>query len=193
MDFGETNGGLRIGGAPATKIVRDEALMRLLLQGFTIKEAGQQMRANYQVLCRVARQPEFLLKLREHSGEIAQRMVEELTTSQLTMSQRLEEASERALDEMLQLMGDSTGSLKYKVCQDILDRDVRTSRTKKMDLTGTMKHDFISPAVLIHAAATAKELQEFQEKKALGDGTNNPPGSGNGAGGGPVAGAPGQG
>jgi hypothetical protein len=169
------NGNLRIGGAPSTRIVRDDELLRLLLTGFTVKEASQHMRAGYITLCKVARSPEFLLKIKEHSGEIAKRLVEELSTSQVEMAQKLEDASSAALDEMIVMMNELPQSgLKVKICQDLLDRDPKSSRTKRLDIGGTLKHDFINPAILIHAAATARELEVFQAKKGeLTDGNGS--------------------
>jgi hypothetical protein len=160
----------RAGQGPASRLIRDEELMRLLLMGFTVKEASGQMHKGYQSCCHAARKPEFLLRLREHSGEIAKRLIDELSTSQIEMAQRLEEASAQALEEMMGMMQalDGPSKLKLQVCQDLLDRDPKSSRTKRMELSGTMSHDFISPAVLIHAAATAKEIEKFS-KGALPD------------------------
>jgi hypothetical protein len=172
------------GCAPATKFVREEELLRLLLTGFTVREASTHMRCSYPHATRVARSPEFLLRLREHSSEIAKRLVNELSTTQIEMAQKLEEASAKALEEMIQMMDtlDQPSKLKMNICQDLLDRDPRSSRTKRMELSGAMSHEFINPAVLIHAAATAKELKEYQEKGQLGNGDNagHPTNSGNG-------------
>lgn len=171
----EGNGHLRIGAAPSTRVVRDEELLRLLLMGFTVRECIEQMRSGRSATYKVARSPEFLLKLREHSSEIAERLIKELTTSQLDMAHKLEEASAAALDEMIDMMRsmDGASGLKVKICQDLLDRDPKSSRTKRMELSGTMSHDFISPAVLVHAAATAKELEAFQAKR-IADGNRSP-------------------
>jgi hypothetical protein len=149
----------------------------LMLMGLTLPECAQHMKMSIHCIRLHARKPEFLLLLKEHSSEIAKRLVDELSTSQVEMAQKLEEASAAALEEMLGMMGElQTGQLKVKVCQDLLDRDPKSSRTKRVDVTGTMSHDFISPAVLIHAAATAKEIEQFQSRKGdlpNGDGANH--------------------
>lgn len=162
--------------AAGRRIVRNEELLRLMLMGLTLPECAAQMKMNLHTIRLHARKPEFLILLKEHSSEIAKRLVEELSTSQIEMAQRLEEASSAALEEMMRMMGelDSPSQLKLKVCQDLLDRDPKSSRTKRVDLTGSMSHEFINPAVLIHAAATAKEMQEFQSRKGQlpnGDGS----------------------
>lgn len=161
--------------APSRRIVRDEELCRYLLMGLTLPEVAAHLKCAVHTVRMHARKPEFLLLLKEHSGEIAKRLTEELSTSQIEMAQKLEEASAAALEEMMLMMNElGTGQLKVKVCQDLLDRDPKSSRTKRMELTGTMSHDFISPAVLIHAAATAKEVEAFQKKGQLPDGDGSP-------------------
>ena len=163
----ERPGGTNSTQNPARKLVRNEELLRLLLMGFTIRECAEQMKINPVTVRSYTRRPEFLIQLKEHSSEIAKRLVDELSTGQIEMAQRLEEASAAALEEMMSMMGALEGpsKLKLQVCQDLLDRDPKSSRTKRMDISGTMSHDFISPAVLIHAAATAKEIEQYQVKK----------------------------
>jgi hypothetical protein len=162
----------------ARRVVANEELMRMLLMGLTLREISRQTGMGYNTVRFRAREPEFLLKLKEHSGEIAQRLVDELSTNIVEMAQKLEDASALALEEMLKMMGEleNPSQLKLKVCQDLLDRDPKSSRTKRMDITGTMSHDFISPAVLIHAAATAKELESYQRKQVEnGNGSSDNP------------------
>lgn len=162
--------------APSRRIVRDEELLRLMLMGLTLPECAAQMKMAIWTVRMHARKPEFLLLLKEHSSEIAKRLVEELSTSQIEMAQKLEAASAAALEEMMGMMGELTSpsQLKLKVCQDLLDRDPKSSRTKRMDITGNMSHQFISPAVLIHAAATAKEIEAFGKKGDLPSGNGSP-------------------
>jgi hypothetical protein len=157
-----------IGKNGATKIVAEAELLRLVLCGHTLRECAAVMRAGYQNIRKMAKEPSFLLQLREHSGEIADRLTEELTHTQVEMAKRLEEASEIALENMLRMattMDD--GTLKYKICQDLLDRDPRASRTKRLEASTT--HDFISPMVLMHAAATAKEIEQYEQRKLDGN------------------------
>jgi hypothetical protein len=146
-----------------------------MLMGLTLPECAAQMKMAIHSVRMHARKPEFLLLVKEHSGEIAKRLVEELSTSQIEMAQKLEAASSAALEEMMAMMGElPQGNLKYKVCQDLLDRDPKSSRTKRMDVTGNMSHQFINPAVLIHAAATAREVEQFQARKEVTNGDGSP-------------------
>lgn len=180
------NGRIGIGKGTTSQMVAEAELLQCVLVGMTLREASESMRASYWKIRKIARQPDFLLKVKEHSAEVAQRMCDELVTSQVDMAKKLEAASEAALEEMLQMMGESpnTSALKFKIAQDLLDRDPRSSRTKRIESTGTMHHDFISPAVLVHAAATAKELERFARPQVTnGDGSpDNPTDSGNGQG-----------
>jgi len=172
------NGQIGIGRTAITNEAFESELLQCLLVGMTLREASGTMRASYWKIRKAAKQPVFLLKVKEHSGEIAQRMMDELVTSQVDMAKKLEEASQVALDEMMAMMADldQPSKLKVNICQDILDRNPQSSRTKRMDLTGAMSHEFINPAVLIHAAATAKELEKFttpQLKETNGDGSSD--------------------
>jgi len=179
------NGRIGLGRGPATSEVLEKEILQCLLVGMTLREASDSMRASYWKIRKVARQPAFLLKVKEHSDEIAQRMMDELVHTQVDMAKKLEEASQVALDEMMAMMADldQPSKLKVNICQDILDRNPQSSRTKRMDLTGAMSHEFINPAVLIHAAATAKELEGYQRKELPSgnvDSTGHPTDSGNG-------------
>jgi hypothetical protein len=153
----------------ASQVVREETLLRLLLQGFTVKEAAANMRASYQTMLKLARDPHFILRVREMSGEIAGRMVEEMSTNAVDFAKRLEEASEKALESMMAMMDEApTGQLKYRIASDLLDRDSRSSKTRKVDVQATHKHDFINPDLLAHAAGVANELMV----RASGTGTD---------------------
>jgi len=161
----------------AIKEIRRQELLRLLILGYSLKDAASEMKMGYFSVRSTARDPEFILAVKARSEEIARRLGEELVTNQFEMAQKLEEASGKALEEMMSMMGSLEGpsKLKMNICQDLLDRDPKSSRTKRMDISATMSHDFISPAVLIHAAATAKEIESFQPKRgALPDGNGNP-------------------
>ena len=156
---------------PARKLIRDAELLRLLLQGFNIPQCAEMMKSTAGTVRKYCRDPQFLLQLREHSGEIATKLVEELATSQVEMAQRLEEASGRALEEMLVMMNELQGAskLKMNICQDLLDRDPKSARSKRMELAGVLGHEFINPALLIHAAAAAKEIERSAVVKGVID------------------------
>jgi hypothetical protein len=186
---GLPNGNKGLGRSAATQGVREEMLLKLLLMGFTVKEASGQMKYSYQSLCKISRQPEFLVKLRGLSGEIAQRLIEEMSMNTVEFAKKLEEASAAALDAMIKMMDDlekhGPSKLRMQIAQDLLDRDARSSRTKRLDIGGQVNHDFISPQVLLHAASVAREV-EGKRLESGGTtviditGQDNPADSGNG-------------
>jgi len=140
----------------AAKLVRQEELMRLLLCGHMLKECAAHMRMSYWTVRNYAKDPLFLSQLREKSNEIYRRLDAELLSSKEDMKEKLERNSEEALEYMMELARTSTGVIKLKACQDILDRDTRVSRTKKID--SDVDHNFISPLFLVHAAKVGREI-----------------------------------
>jgi hypothetical protein len=169
----------------AIKEIRRQELLRLLILGYSLKDAAVEMKMGYFAVRTTARDPMFILAVRERSEEIARRLGEELVTNQFEMAQKLEEASGKALEAMIEMMDSMEGpsKLKKEICADLLDRDPKSSRSKRLDVTGAVGHQFINPAVLIHAAATAKELERFQLGAPGGNGsTIDSADSGNGQG-----------
>lgn len=140
----------------AARLVKRDELMRLLLCGHMLKECAIHMRLSYCTVRSYAREPEFLAQLREKSNEIYKRLDAELVASKEDIKERLERNSEEALEYMMEIARSSTGMIKLKACQDVLDRDSRVSRTRKIDVDE--KHDFISPLFLVHAAKVGREI-----------------------------------
>jgi hypothetical protein len=148
----------------AAKLVREEELLRLLMAGYMLKECASQMQMSYRTVREYAKQADFLQRLKALSEVVYARVDGELRASKEAIVQRLEEASDKALDEMMKLVEmEGTGMVKLKACQDIMDRDQRVSRTKKVE--GSVSHDFVNPMLLVHAAATARELEQYEAKK----------------------------
>jgi hypothetical protein len=140
----------------AAKLVRKEELMRLLLCGHMLKECAIHMRLSYWTVRGYAKEPGFLLDLKSKSTEIYARLDAELAANKEDMKEKLERASEEALEMMIELARTSTGVIKLKSCQDLLDRDTRVSRTKRLD--SDVAHDFVSPLFLVHAAKVGREI-----------------------------------
>jgi hypothetical protein len=126
-----------------------------------LKECAVHMHLSYYTIRAYARDPEFLFALREKSNEIYKRLDAELQSSKEDMQDRLERASEESLEMMLEMARTSTGSVKVKCLQDLMDRDGRISRTQRVQ--SDVKHDFISPLFLGHAARVARELDGAPE------------------------------
>jgi hypothetical protein len=145
--------------------VREDELLRLLLAGHMMKECAVHVQLSYKTVRDYAREPKFLERLRELSAEVYERVDAELKNSKDTIVSRLEQMSENALEEMYTMaLALPHGVTKMKALQDILDRDTRVSRQRKVE--ATTAHSFVDPLFLIHAAGSAREL----EMKQLGTG-----------------------
>lgn len=81
-----------------------------------------------------------------------------------TISVILEENSLKALQKIGKLMDSDNEGIALKASQDALDRFTETSKVQK---TESEHHLKIDPTLLLHAAATAKEVEEFKQQKAL--------------------------
>lgn len=148
----------------AVKLVRKEELLRLLLTGHMLKECGPFLNLSYATVCTYARDPNFLSQLKEQSTEIYRRVDEELTASKMNILSRLEEASDRALQVMESIMETSKSDMiRVKAAQDIMDRDGRVSRTRRIE--GSQAHEFLNPLTLIHAAKTAREVDQYNARE----------------------------
>jgi hypothetical protein len=143
----------------AVKLVREEQLLRLLLAGYMLRECAVQMKISYRTVRLYAHDTGFLMKLKSLSKEIYARVDGELQANADDIMSKLESYSMEALDEMMELARAEKGMTKLKACQDIMDRNPQVSRTKRIEATND--HNFISPLFLVHAAATAKEVERL--------------------------------
>src|SRR5277367_6704803 len=115
----------------ARMIVMDEEILRLLMSGLTLKEISVHLGCHYATAMNHARRPEFLLKLKDLSGEIYKRVDEEMMNKKANIMARLEEASEIALEEMIALVQESKDpNMKFKAAQDLMDRNSQSSRSR---------------------------------------------------------------
>ena len=155
----------------AARQVREQELMRLLLAGYMMKECAALMKMSYKTVRDYARQPEFLVQLKELSREVYERVDAELRNLKEPLLMKLEEASAEALDRMIELMKHSKQEgVAFKAAQDLLDRTPELSRTRKLEGSVTSRHQFLDPLMLVHAAATAKEMDQFEARKQLTEG-----------------------
>jgi phosphoribosylaminoimidazole carboxylase (NCAIR synthetase) len=156
----------------ATKMVRTEELMRLLLAGYMMKECAKQMSMNYATIRKYASEPSFMAQLKELNSEVYSQVDSELKLNKAQITERLEDISEKALDTLESLL-DATAPapIRFKAAQDLLDRNPQVSRTKKIE--ADTKHNFLNPLHLVHAAQAAQEMDEYKPKQ-IGDGNAKP-------------------
>ncbi len=150
----------------AAKMIRQDELLRLLMAGYMLKECATHLDLAYWTVRKYASQPEFLVKLRELSANVFERVDAELKHSKESIMEKLEKASDKALTKMESLLdrSDAGPMLQFKVAQDLLDRRGEVSRTKRVEASVDQKHAFVNPLLLIHAAKTAKEVDDYNER-----------------------------
>ena len=160
----------------AAKMVREEELLRLLLAGYMLKECALQLRLSYSTVRSYAAEVDFMSKLKELSGTIYERVDMELKSSKEEITTRLEVISDLALAEMERLIrSGSNDVVKFKAAQDVMDRDSRVSRTKRIE--GTQSHEFMNPMTLRHIAGVAKEVDAYEARRGLPITTEEAPAS----------------
>lgn len=145
------------GNHPLVRTIRKDELIRLLLAGFMLKECANRLRISYHTVCKYARGPEFLEELRQVSEDVWRRVDEELTDSKSAFVLRAEEASEDALVAMRNLLESQNEHIVYKAAQDLMDRDPRVSRTRRIEGTGT-------PGQLLDVDALANAVKVIREE-----------------------------
>jgi hypothetical protein len=82
--------------------------------------------------------------------------------------ERLEEISERALTRLEELVQSDQAGLALKACDSVLDRNPETARNQRVESDLRAKFQ-IDPVTLMHAAMTAKELDELPAKPNGGE------------------------
>lgn len=155
-----------------TRFVRKEELLRLLLAGYMLKECAPTLHLSYATVRAYVKEPGFMDELKGLSRSVWERIDEEIGAIKEDITSKMQEASAEALEEMRSLLKSNVENIKLKAAQDLMDRDSRLSRTKRLE--EKHDHNFINPLLLVHAAKVAKEIDEHD--------TEYPGDSGNGAG-----------
>jgi len=146
----------------AAQLVRKDELMRLLLSGHMLKECASYLKLSYGTVREYARQPEFLAALKSLSLQIYENVDRELSNSKDAITAKLEAYSEDALEEMIQLAKScSSPIVRLKAAQDIMDRDTRMSRSRKLE--SNVHQTFMNPLELHHLASVAREIDKKKE------------------------------
>lgn len=157
----------------AAKTVREEKLLRLLLTGYMMRECAKMLQVSYATVRKYASDEEFLRKLKEMSMSIYEEVDSELKLNASQVTQRIDELSDKALDTLETLLASDKDIVKLKAADSILDRNPESSKQKKVEQTTNTR--FLDPLHLIHAAKTATEVDEYENRKLTG-GTDVQPG-----------------
>ena len=148
------------------KTIKKDELVRLLLAGFFVKECPARLQISYPTLLRYMKETSFLEELKVVSADVWGRVDAELKSSKTDFLQQAEEASEEALQSMRKLLQSSSEQIVFKAGQDLMDRDPRISRTRRLEGTG-MGGSPVDVNVLIGAARVAREEDEFRNTKPV--------------------------
>lgn len=150
----------------AAKLVREEELLRLLLSGYMLRECAVQLHLSYNTVRKYAAEPGFMTQLRGMSQTIFERVDAELKSTKEDILERIEKASDLALVEMERLVqAGGSDMVRLKAAQDLMDRDTRLSRTKRLE--GHTGHEFLNPMTLRHIASVAKEVDQFESRREV--------------------------
>lgn len=118
----------------AGRIAQKELLLRLLASGVPLVECSKQMKTSAMTLTKWARDPGFLERLKELNELVWRDMDERLKATVQTTVARIQQASDEALDKVLELMhGADSEQVQLKAAQDILDRNPDTGKTHKVE------------------------------------------------------------
>ena len=121
-------------GDKAGRIAQKELLLRMMANGTPLVECSAQLKTAAVTLARWARQPEFLERLKALNEVVWRQLDEQLKNGIKTTMTRIQQASDDALDKVLELMNQADSeAVQLKAAQDVLDRNPETSKTHKVE------------------------------------------------------------
>ena len=142
MEVLSNSDGLRIRPSPHSSrgVFASEAtkqlLLRMVAEGRSITECAKALGRNASTIREWVRDKNFMEELRKLNSLIWQQLDEELTRKAATTLQRIQQASDEALDKLLDLMDHADSEVVQMRCaQDLLDRNPETSKTHKVEKT----------------------------------------------------------
>ena len=142
----------------AACMLLEEKIVRLLSEGANVREIANVLGLTTVYVSRYVRRPRLLKRLYDFNKEAFDNLQEEYKVSKEAITERLEEASLLALEELIELAtGSKSDVVRYKASQDILDRNPQVSRTKRLE-GGAVSNTFMNSQVLMQMAAVAREL-----------------------------------
>src|SRR5215831_19244375 len=141
---------------------RIESIARMVIAGQTLKQAAETLGVHYNTARLDAKTPLFretLERIREQSREKAEEM---LTEAGVDVVAELRRGAEKAARVMSSKLLDSQNeNTVFKAASDLLDRDERSSKRRKMTVNNVNSR--LTPELLIRAAKCAREAMENDE------------------------------
>jgi hypothetical protein len=149
------------------KELRQEELLRLLLAGYKLKEAAAYLKVTPWTVYRYLRETEFMNALKAANEEIWAQVDAEIKGNKIGIVQRAEEAAQDALEEMIKLAkGARQEGVRFKAAQDLMDRDTRISRTKRVEGEGD-RRPILNAVFLQQAVAAMREEEVVQGERFI--------------------------
>jgi len=145
------------------EVLRAE-MLRLLLGRYRLKEIAKIQKLSYSTVRKYANDPQLMEELKALSNDIYQELDRELKMSNESFNDRIAEASGRALEKLIELIESPSEGIALKASTSLLDRNPETSRMNKIEAE---HHLTIDPMLLVHAAAKAREVDEYDEKQKV--------------------------
>jgi hypothetical protein len=145
----------------ASKLVRQEELLNLLLMHIPLKQCADRLHLSYSTVRKYASEQDFLNNLRTLSQSIYEEVITDLKSERKSLQDRMTEASDKALTRLEELLNSQQEGIAVKACDSILDRNAETARNRKIE--GNLNGRFMmDPITLMHAALTANEINQAQ-------------------------------
>jgi hypothetical protein len=139
---------------------RIESIARMVIVGQTMKQAAETLSVHYNTVRLDAKTPLFretLERIREESRKKAE---EVLTEAVVDIVAELRRGAEKAAQVMTStLLHSQNENIVLKAASNLLDRDERTSKRRKMTVENKV-YQLFTPQDLVVMAQTAKEIQE---------------------------------
>ena len=135
-------------------LVRQEALFRLAIRGYTAKSAAEQIGCSPSFAQAVFSKPEFKRRVLQ-AQDYAHRSTDvQWLEDKKTLGEQIKEKGQLAFDTLINLLesDDTAESVKVKIATDLLDRNNETAATAKQERVIKIDSDALQSA--ISASAT---------------------------------------
>ena len=134
----------------------------LLMAGYRLDHVSTELGVHRNTISQWRRNPEFKLKLARSQKRILSKHQEATALAVdaqiLTIEQQIQSAGEKALVTMTEKLNSENELVQVKAASDLMDRDNRMSRTRKIETKGV--HAIVTAEQLVLAARAARELRE---------------------------------
>src|SRR5262249_50630564 len=132
------------------------------------KQAAATLGVHYNTARLDAKTPLFretLERIREQSREKAEEMLTGAIVDVVAELRRGAEAAARVMSS--KLLNSQNENIVFKAASDLLDRDERSSKHRKMTVHNV--HSILTPELLLEAAKVAREIQQHRERSQIAE------------------------